>query len=140
MFIPDVIAGAADEYHLARVGPPPVVESSTVNPDGIYTHTRTFGVESLTAHCAHADRRTADGRGCGYGKTVAIDGRSAFAAAVHRSMSWTDRRGRPGSMDEELLLPWLASARREAAGGWIEATITRIAERVSSAAAADPAA
>ena len=125
--IPGVAAGTEDEYHLARVKPPArVVESRTVNPDGSITETSTLECAPLVMHSAHADGRTADGRGCGYGKTVSLESQSADAVTVHMTMSWTDRQGNRGSLDEVLLVSWLGEARREVAGGWIEARITRV--------------
>lgn len=140
LFIPDVVDGAEEEYHLARVkSTVPVVESRVVNADGSVTETRTIEIGSVVAHCTYADGRTVDGRGRGFGKRVSIEGRSACAVSVHLSMYWTDRHGQRGGLDEELLVPWLGEVRRELAGGWVEARITRVAGRAEPDATPDPA-
>jgi hypothetical protein len=138
LFIPGLTEGGEDRYYLARTHPPRrnrVIESVTRNPDGSITTICTSAIEdAVVAHCSHADGRTADGRGCGYGKTVSIEGRSAGEAVVHLSMNWTARDGSRGRLDEELVVPWLGAVRAElGGGGWVAAEIT-LAEpgRVSS--------
>jgi len=129
LFIPGLTEGGEDRYYLARTPPRRrnrVIESVTRNPDGSITTISTSTTEdALVAHCSHADGRTADGRGCGYGQTVSIEGRSADEAVVHLSMNWTARDGSRGRLDEELVVPWLGAARAElGGGGWVAAEIT----------------
>ncbi|AWM40547.1 hypothetical protein GobsT_09370 [Gemmata obscuriglobus] len=132
LFIPGVVEGIGDEYPLARVPPlAAVITSRTVTPDGTETGTITT-TGAVVVYCAHVDGQTADGRGYGFSKTVFIEGRATDAVAVHVSLCWTDRHGRRGSLDEELLVPWLGDSRREVAGGWVEARITPIACRADS--------
>jgi hypothetical protein len=140
--IPGVVDGEVGRYPLARTRPRlpgPVVESVTHNPDGSMTtvETATFDMEAQVAHSAHADGRTADGRGFGYGLTVIIEGRSADAAAVRLLMYWTARDGRRGNSDGELVVPWLGSARAElGGGGWVAAEITPVGRPAEPGAAA----
>jgi hypothetical protein len=124
LFIPGLTDGGEDRYYLARTPPRRrnrVIESVTRNPDGSVTTISTSTIEdALVAHCSHAD-----GRGCGYGQTVSIEGRSADEAVVHLSMNWTARDGSRGRLDEELVVPWLGAARAElSGGGWVAAEIS----------------
>jgi hypothetical protein len=128
LFIPDVAEGCEDRHYLSRRRPRycSVVESVTVNPDGSVTErgTLTSNESVVVAHSCFADGRTRDGRGCGFGKTVSIVGQSADAVVVQVSMYWTDREGKKGSLDEELIVPWLGTGKRELGGGaWMVAEI-----------------
>jgi hypothetical protein len=141
--ITGVVNGEVGRYPLARTRPRPpaqVVESVTHNPDGSITtvETATFEMEGEVAHSTHADGRTADGRGFGYGLTVIVEGRSADAAAVHLLTYWTARDGRQGNSDGELVVPWLGTARVElGGGGWATAEITPVGRPAEPHAAAD---
>lgn len=129
-FIPGVIEGGEDRYYLSRTSRPfnYVVESVTVNPDGSITERgRSTSAGETFAHASHANGRTADGRGFGHGKTVFIQGQSAEEVAIQLSMYWTARDGSCGNLDEELVVPWLGTSRKELGGGaWVAAEITPI--------------
>jgi hypothetical protein len=141
LFIPGLTEGAEDRYYLTRTPPPRslMAESVTHNPDGSSTTVSTYTPEDLlAAHCTYADERTANGRGCGYGKTVSILGRSADEVEVHLSMYWTAQDGSRGDLDEEVVVPWLGVARAEFSGaGWLEAEITPVSSAAEPSAAAD---
>jgi hypothetical protein len=142
LFVPGATEGGGDRHYLARTPTRRnrVVESVTRNPDGsITTISSHTSEETSVAHCTHADGRTADGRGCGYGKTVSVVGRSPDEVAVHLSMYWTARDGSRGNLDEELVVPWPGAARAEVdGGGWVTAEITPVGGEAEPPATADP--
>lgn len=130
VFVPGAVEGLEEQYHLARVPPPGrVVTSVRVDPDGSVTETghMTFG-QTPVIHQAFGSGRTPDGRGTGFNKTVAIEGRSAGTVAVAVSMRWRNRpAGSGGFGRRELLVPWLGAARQDlSGGGWLEAEITPV--------------
>jgi len=131
VFIQVPSRGSKDQYHLARGRPRPdtlIAESVTVNPDGSITRKGTIRCEEvdIVVKVVHAHGRTKDGRGCGYRKSISIDEQFAGAVVVQLTMSWHVHDGERGSLEEELVIPWLGAMRKELAGGaWVAAEIIR---------------
>ncbi|MDY3554405.1 hypothetical protein R5W24_003527 [Gemmata sp. JC717] len=135
LFMPGIAGGIEEQHYLSRRPPRShtVVESVAVRPDGRVTERSTITVTERVqvVHCSHAD-----GRGCGYGKVVSIDGRPGGGAAVRVSMHWTGAAGGRGDLDEELAVPWLGYAKRELGGGaWMAAEITAVGSSAEPGAA-----
>ena len=128
--IPGVLSPHDDLYYLARVRSEPAeytVESVFALEDGTIVERGTFtsGEVHMVSHHTHADGVTAEGRGCGFSKSVTISGHSLDAVTVDVSLSWTGRGSGSGRVAAKLVVPWLGSARQELGhAGWISATIT----------------
>lgn len=132
VFVPGVLDGTAGEYPLRRSPPPPpdrVVESVTVSPDGRVTEVVTVRTVRMvsSAHACHADGVGPDGRGCGYGMMVSVEGRGPDAVAVSVSLHWTAPGGGRGEAAGEFEVPWLGAGGENLGDGvWVEGRITPV--------------